>query len=58
VLQVSFGSGAGSDAFSWIITERLEACRGLAPMTRDYISRRREIDYGLYVRYREKLHMH
>jgi len=58
VLQVSFGSGAGSDAFSWIITERLGACRGLAPMTRDYISRRREIDYGLYVRYREKLHMH
>jgi len=58
VLQVSFGSGAGSDAFSWAITERLEVIRSQAPMTRDYIVRRREIDYGLYVRYRDKLHLH
>lgn len=58
VLQVSFGSGAGSDAFCWRITERLEACRRLAPSTQDYIARRQEIDYGLYVRFRDKLHMH
>ncbi len=58
ILLVSFGSGAGSDAFCWRVTERIEARRSAAPMTRDYIARRRVIDYGTYVRYRGKLHMH
>ncbi|MCD6518569.1 MAG: hydroxymethylglutaryl-CoA synthase [Anaerolineae bacterium] len=58
ILQVSFGSGAGSDAFCWLITERINERQNLAPKTRDYIARRREIDYGLYVRYRGKLLMH
>jgi len=58
VLQVSFGSGAGSDAFCWTVTDKIEANRDLAPKTRDYISRRREIDYATYVRYRDELHMH
>ena len=58
ILQVSFGSGAGSDAFCWLITEKIAARRDLAPNTQDYIARRRELDYGTYVRYRNKLHMH
>jgi len=58
VLLVSFGSGAGSDAFCWTITDRIEAGRGPAPTTRDYVSRRQEIDYATYVRYRSKLDMH
>ena len=57
VLQVSFGSGAGSDAFCWTISEAITDRRALAPATRDYVARRQEIDYGLYVRYRGKLHM-
>jgi hydroxymethylglutaryl-CoA synthase len=58
VLQVSFGSGAGSDAFCWKITERIAACRDAAPKTRDYVARRQPVDYGTYVRYRGKLQMH
>ena len=58
VLLVSFGSGAGSDAFSLQVTERVVERRGRAPGTRDYINRRKEIDYGTYVRYRRKLHTH
>jgi hydroxymethylglutaryl-CoA synthase len=58
VLQVSFGSGAGSDAFCWTVTDKIEASRDLAPTTRDYMSRRREIDYATYVRYRSGLRMH
>ena len=58
LLVVSFGSGAGSDAFSFVVTDRIEARRSSAPSTRDYIARRKVIDYGLYVRYRKKLHMH
>jgi hydroxymethylglutaryl-CoA synthase len=58
VLLVSFGSGAGSDAFSLRITDRMDERRNRAPRTLDYVNRRKEIDYGTYVRYRKKLHMH
>lgn len=58
VLLVSFGSGAGSDAFCLQVTDRLEERRGCALPTRSYIDRKRLIDYGIYVRYRKKLHMH
>jgi hydroxymethylglutaryl-CoA synthase len=57
ILVVSFGSGAGSDAFRIVATEKLPARRALAPRTLDYLARRKEIDYGLYVRYRGKLVM-
>jgi hydroxymethylglutaryl-CoA synthase len=57
ILQVSFGSGAGSDAFCWRVTERLAERRALAPETRAYVARREEIDYATYVRYRHKLQM-
>jgi hydroxymethylglutaryl-CoA synthase len=55
ILVVSFGSGAGSDAFAWEVTDALEERRELAPKVQDYVRRRKEIDYGLYVRYRGKL---
>jgi hydroxymethylglutaryl-CoA synthase len=55
---VSFGSGAGSDAMSFVVTDGIEERRDMAPSTREYIARRKSIDYGLYVRYRKKLHMH
>lgn len=55
ILMVSYGSGAGSDAFDLVVTERLEAKRHLATTTRQYIERRTPIDYGSYVRFRGKL---
>lgn len=55
ILVVSFGSGAGSDGFVWEVTESIKARRNKAPLVSDYIRRRTEIDYGLYVRYRGKL---
>ncbi|MEA3308100.1 MAG: hydroxymethylglutaryl-CoA synthase [Chloroflexota bacterium] len=55
ILMVSFGSGAGSDAFVWEVTEKLEERKGKAPLVSDYIERRVELDYGLYTRYRGKL---
>jgi hydroxymethylglutaryl-CoA synthase len=58
LLLVSFGSGAGSDAVSLRVTERIDDCRDRAAPTRAYVERRKAIDYGLYVRYRKKLHMH
>jgi hydroxymethylglutaryl-CoA synthase len=57
VLLVSYGSGAGSDAFDLLVTEKIEERRDRALLTRDYISRRTEIDYATYVRFRRKLRM-
>lgn len=55
ILMVSFGSGAGSDAFSLLVTEALLERRDRAPHTQDYIKRRTEINYATYTRMRGKL---
>lgn len=55
ILMVSYGSGAGSDSFDLVVTERIEEARKRAPSTRDYINRRTVIDYATYSRYRGKL---
>jgi hydroxymethylglutaryl-CoA synthase len=53
--MTSYGSGAGSDSFDLLVTERIDAVRDRAPKTRDYIARRTVIDYATYVRYRGML---
>ena len=58
IFLVSFGSGAGSDAFSLLVTDLIEERQRRAPLTRDYIARRVVVDYAIYVRYRRKLRMH
>lgn len=58
ILLASFGSGAGSDAFSFVVTDAIKERQALAPATRDYMARRKQIDYAVYVRYRRKLEMH
>ena len=55
VLLVSYGSGAGADGMSFRATKALPKRQGLALLTRDYIARRAEIDYGTYVRFSGKL---
>jgi hydroxymethylglutaryl-CoA synthase len=57
ILMVSFGSGAGSDAFDIVITDKITERRDRATKTQEYIARRTEIDYASYVRYRGKLQM-
>ncbi len=57
ILVTSFGSGAGSDAFDILVTDKIETRRDLALHTADYIARRTPIDYAMYVRYRGKLAM-
>jgi len=58
ILCVSFGSGAGSDAFVIETTPAIAERQGRALTTRQYIDRRIELDYAMYVRYRQKLKMH
>lgn len=55
ILMVSYGSGAGSDAFDLRVTDRILHKPEGVPSTRDYIQRRTPIDYAIYTRYRGKL---
>lgn len=57
ILMTSFGSGAGSDAMVFRVTDNLAKRRENAPSTQSYIDRRTEIDYAQYVRMRGKLIM-
>ena len=57
ILMVSFGSGAGSDAFDITVTDKLLERRDKALKTQDYITRRTEIDYATYARMRGKIAM-
>jgi len=51
ILMTSFGSGAGSDAFSFVVKEKKE---NHAPVER-FIDKKEYIDYGVYVKLRKKL---
>lgn len=57
ILCVSFGSGAGSDAFAIKVTDNITQKQHLALTTQNYIDRRVEVDYATYARYRKKLLM-
>jgi hydroxymethylglutaryl-CoA synthase len=54
----SYGSGAGSDAFSLVANGRLDTARRGAPMVGDYVARAHEMrDYGEYLRVSGKIRM-
>ncbi len=56
ILIVSYGSGAGSDAFIFEMTERIDEVRDLAPRTRDMLDNNKNyIDYGVYAKFRQKI---
>jgi hydroxymethylglutaryl-CoA synthase len=58
ILLASYGSGAGSDAFSFVTTARITRGRNPIPQVSDYVKRRKEIDYACYARQRGKLVMY
>ncbi|MFQ5892626.1 MAG: hydroxymethylglutaryl-CoA synthase, partial [Candidatus Methanofastidiosia archaeon] len=58
ILCVSYGSGAGSDAFSFVVTDLIEERRNLAPKVKDYVERRVEIGYAIYSRFRKKYRLY
>ncbi len=57
ILLAPFGSGAGSDAYSIVVTDAVEERREKAPSVDDYLARQKEIDYALYARFRRILVM-
>lgn len=55
VLIASFGSGAGSDALCFEITDKITEAINKAPVTADYVNRSITINYGEYARWRKKI---
>ncbi|NMC09594.1 MAG: hydroxymethylglutaryl-CoA synthase [Methanothrix sp.] len=55
IFVTSFGSGAGSDAFSISVKERIEDIRCGAPSVRDYIGDAKYLDYAMYAKHKGKL---
>jgi hydroxymethylglutaryl-CoA synthase len=52
ILLAPFGSGAGSDAYSIVVTDKVLEKRGRAPRVVDYLARRRVVDYAFYAKSR------
>lgn len=57
ILAVSYGSGAGSDAFIITVDDGIEEKRELAPKVREMIKKKVYVDYSLYAKFKEKLKM-
>lgn len=55
ILVVSYGSGAGSDAFSVMVHNAIENKRGIAPTVSQYVEKKSYIDYSTYAKYRNLL---
>ena len=56
ILMVSFGSGAGSDAFIYRVTDRIMEIQGKAPKTKKQLDcDKRYVDYGMYAKFRGKI---
>jgi hydroxymethylglutaryl-CoA synthase len=56
ILMISYGSGAGSDAFVWKVTERIKEVRDAAVHTRRLLDEKQiYVDYGTYAKYRHKI---
>jgi len=57
IFVTSFGSGAGSDAFSIKVKDKIEEIRNGAPNVRDYISKAQYLDYAMYAKHKGKLRL-
>ena len=55
IFVTSFGSGAGSDAFSIRVTDLIDDIRCGAPTVRDYIAKAQYLDYAVYAKHKSKL---
>jgi hydroxymethylglutaryl-CoA synthase len=58
ILLVSFGSGAGSDAFIFRVTDEIDQVRNLAPHFRSMLDGYKiYLNYGQYAKFYGKIHM-
>ena len=58
ILLVSYGSGAGSDAFVFNVKERIREVQNIAKKTRAMLDNNKKyLEYGSYLKFRDKIRM-
>ncbi|WJI08833.1 hydroxymethylglutaryl-CoA synthase [Methanobacterium sp. CWC-01] len=57
IMAVSYGSGAGSDAFSITVNDDIEQKRDLAPKVQELVENKSYVDYAVYAKFKGKLRM-
>lgn len=57
IFAVSYGSGAGSDAFSIEVKDGIKEKQDLAPTVQEMIENKRYVDYAVYAKFKGKLKM-
>ena len=56
ILMISYGSGAGSDAFVWTVQDQIRKVQDAAEKTREQLDNNKiYLDYGTYAMYRRKI---
>jgi hydroxymethylglutaryl-CoA synthase len=56
ILIVSYGSGAGSDAFVFEVLDNIKKVQDLAPKTRELLDKNKNyLEYGEYAKFRQKI---
>jgi hydroxymethylglutaryl-CoA synthase len=57
ILMTSFGSGAGSDAFAFRVTDLIKVLQEKAPKVEDFLSSKRYMNYATYAKHQRKIRM-
>lgn len=56
ILVTSYGSGSGSDAFIFKVTDKITKAQGKARKVNDYIARKEYLGYAQYLKHMEGIH--
>ncbi|MBE0516834.1 MAG: hydroxymethylglutaryl-CoA synthase [Methanophagales archaeon] len=57
ILVTSFGSGAGSDAFAFRVTDLIDEVREKAPKVEEFLLSKKYLDYAAYAKHQRKIRM-
>lgn len=57
IMAVSYGSGAGSDAFSITVKKGIDEKRDQAPKVQEMIQKKKYVNYAVYAKFKGKLRM-
>ena len=55
IFMTSFGSGAGSDSFTFRVTEDIDNVQGQAPTVAELLAAPIYLDYALYAKHKNKI---
>jgi hydroxymethylglutaryl-CoA synthase len=55
IFMTSFGSGAGSDSFTFRVTEEIGTMQGQAPTVAELLAAPIYLDYAIYAKHKNKI---